>query len=170
MNRRQTLLGISALAGHALFPAVLEAAAAVRRSGGADAWQPALIPLEARHLLGEVVETIIPATDTPGARAAGVQIFVDLALARCVPPEGRAATLQAIRTLTAEGFVTAAVEARQRQLLALPPAAFALLKELTILGYFSSEIGATQALSYDPVPGSYHGCTELRPGQKAWAT
>lgn len=170
MNRRQALLGISTLAGHAFFPAVVEAAAAARRAGGPGMWTPALIPLEARHLLGEIVETIIPATDTPGARAAGVQIFVDLALAHCVPPEGRAATLQAIRTLAAEGFAAAPIEARQRQLLALPPAAFAVLKELTILGYFTSEIGATRALSYDPVPGAYHGCVELRPGQKAWAT
>ena len=47
---------------------------------------------------------------------------------------------------------------------------FKLVKELTILGYFSSEIGCTQALSYVPIPGRYEGVVKLKDGQKAWAT
>lgn len=47
---------------------------------------------------------------------------------------------------------------------------FTLVKELTILGYFSSEIGCTQALAYVPIPGSYQGVVKLKEGQKAWAT
>lgn len=46
---------------------------------------------------------------------------------------------------------------------------FRLVKELTLLGYFTSEPGATQALDYVPVPGRYDGCIDLKPGQKAWA-
>ena len=46
---------------------------------------------------------------------------------------------------------------------------FQLAKELTMLGYFTSEIGAKQALDYLPVPGKYIGCMEMKPGQKAWA-
>ena len=46
---------------------------------------------------------------------------------------------------------------------------FRLMKELTLLGYFTSEVGATQALEYVPVPGRYDGCIDLKPGQKAWA-
>ena len=48
--------------------------------------------------------------------------------------------------------------------------AFATLRELTLLGYFTSEIGCTQALAYEAVPGGYRGCIDLKPGQKAWAT
>ena len=47
---------------------------------------------------------------------------------------------------------------------------FTLVKELTILSYFSSEIGCTQALAYVQVPGSYKGVVKLKEGQKAWAT
>lgn len=47
---------------------------------------------------------------------------------------------------------------------------FTLVKELTILGYFSSEIGCTQALSYVQIPGRYEGVVKLKDGQKAWAT
>ncbi len=47
---------------------------------------------------------------------------------------------------------------------------FVIARELTILGYFTSETGATQALQYIAVPGRYDGCVDLKPGQKAWAT
>jgi hypothetical protein len=40
---------------------------------------------------------------------------------------------------------------------------------LTLFGYFTSEIGCTQVLAYDPIPKEYHGCIDLVPGQKAWA-
>ena len=46
---------------------------------------------------------------------------------------------------------------------------FVMLKDLTLMGYFTSEIGATQALEYVAVPGRYDGCVPLKPGQKAWA-
>lgn len=46
---------------------------------------------------------------------------------------------------------------------------FSMLKDLTLTGYFTSEIGATQALEYVAVPGRYDGCVPLKPGQKAWA-
>lgn len=46
---------------------------------------------------------------------------------------------------------------------------FTILKDLTLTGYFTSEIGCTQALEYVAVPGRYDGCVPLKPGQKAWA-
>ena len=46
---------------------------------------------------------------------------------------------------------------------------YSILKDLTITGYFTSEVGATQALEYIAVPGRYDGCVPLKPGQKAWA-
>lgn len=46
---------------------------------------------------------------------------------------------------------------------------FELTRDLTLLGYFSSEIGATQARAYVAVPGRYDGCVDLQPGQKVWA-
>jgi hypothetical protein len=47
---------------------------------------------------------------------------------------------------------------------------FATLKKYTVEGYCSSELGATKGLSYLYIPGSFHGCIPLQPGQKAWAT
>jgi hypothetical protein len=50
-----------------------------------------------------------------------------------------------------------------------PPHYFTMMKQLTIWGYFSSEIGATQALRYVEVPGRYEGCAPYTKGEKAWA-
>ncbi|GAB3897333.1 lactose 3-dehydrogenase subunit gamma LacC [Spirosoma agri] len=46
---------------------------------------------------------------------------------------------------------------------------FTMMKDLTLTGYFTSEIGCTQALEYVAVPGRYDGCVTIKPGQKAWA-
>lgn len=46
---------------------------------------------------------------------------------------------------------------------------YTILKDLTLTGYFTSEIGCTQALAYVKDPGRYDGCVTLKPGQKAWA-
>lgn len=50
------------------------------------------------------------------------------------------------------------------------PRFFAIVRDLTLLGYFTSEIGATKAYQYIAVPGRYDGCVDLKPGQRVWAT
>jgi hypothetical protein len=52
----------------------------------------------------------------------------------------------------------------------LPNHYFRMMKELTLLGYFTSEIGATKALRYIAIPGHYDGCVPYKKGDKAWAT
>jgi hypothetical protein len=52
----------------------------------------------------------------------------------------------------------------------LPKHYFRMIKELTLLGYFTSEIGATKALRYIAVPGHYDGNVPYKKGDKAWAT
>ena len=43
------------------------------------------------------------------------------------------------------------------------------LKNLTLLGYFSSEVGATKAADYEQSPGPFEGCLDLKPGQRVQA-
>ncbi|MEL7342639.1 MAG: gluconate 2-dehydrogenase subunit 3 family protein, partial [Bacteroidota bacterium] len=47
---------------------------------------------------------------------------------------------------------------------------FSVMKQLTLWGYFTSEIGATQALRYIDVPGKYDGEYPYKKGDRAWAT
>ena len=52
-----------------------------------------------------------------------------------------------------------------------PPAHyFRMMKELALLGYFTSEIGYTQAQRYVESPGRFDPCVPYHPGEKAWAS
>lgn len=179
MNRRQSLVALSALAGHALFPEVLERFGRAR-AAGTDAWSPVLVTPQQGRVLAQAVDTLLPDTDTPGARAAGVHVFVDLFYARCRTAEEQRAFVAGLDALDTAGrerhgtaFADAPREAREALVASLEAAKdpfVAALKEATVLGYCSSEAGATRALAYDHVPGAYEGCVPLRPGQKGWAT
>lgn len=48
----------------------------------------------------------------------------------------------------------------------MAPHYFFMLKQLTLLGFFTSKEGATQALRYMPVPGRYEGCVPYKKGDK----
>ena len=52
----------------------------------------------------------------------------------------------------------------------MPKHYFSMMKELTLLGFFTSEPGATKALRYLAVPGKYDPCMPYKKGDKAWAT
>jgi hypothetical protein len=175
MNRRDAVRNISLILGGvlsaeltaALQGQVLNTGAPLAASPGQEA------------LLAEAADTILPTTDTPGAKAAGVEKFIVRVLRDCYRPEaqirfydglarldgaGRAAHGRAFTELTAEqrhGVLLAATKTDK--------AFFLLLKQLTVAGYFTSKIGATKALAYLPIPGRFQGETPLQPGQKAWA-
>jgi hypothetical protein len=175
------LLALSAVSGHALFPEVLARFGRVLSApADAGAWKPEVLSAEQGGLLAELVETIIPATETPGAKAARVHVFVDLVLKHCRPTTEQAAFVKGLDAVTSEcrarygaDFTSAPAASRQELLQRLETAGDAFvrtLKELTVLGYCTSEVGATQGLAYMAVPGDYRGCIDLKAGQKGWAT
>lgn len=190
MNRRDSLKALSAVTAHALFPSVLahaeEAAAALEAKGAA--WKPVWLRPERAAMLEALVDTVLPATDTPGARQALVHVFVDLALRDCYTPEEQQVFSKGLETLAAESrkrhgraFEACTAEQRLALLVPLDKASYdpdtgprgsfvRILKDLTLVGFFTSKIGATQVLAYEAVPGGFRGCEDLRPGQKAWAT
>jgi hypothetical protein len=177
MDRRTSLVALGALASHALFPRVLEAWSQTRPA--LASWVPrALSPADGASLAA-LADAILPDTDTPGATAAGVHVFVDLVLAECVPAaerqafvDGLGAVEAACRAEHGRGVADVGPEARTALLVRLEGASHPfvrMLKGLVVLGYGTSQLGATQALAYDPVPGGYRGCVPLAPGQHTWA-
>ncbi|MET0273191.1 MAG: gluconate 2-dehydrogenase subunit 3 family protein [Phenylobacterium sp.] len=149
------------------------------------AWAPqALTPVQARTL-DVAAELIIPATDTPGARAAGVPQFVDRAVATYCTPADVTVIKAVLDRMESDaqakhGAAFAAITPAQQAALltgydaarAAPdrPLGYSVLKELVTVGFFTSEPGATKALRYDPVPGDYRGCVPLKEIGRAWAT
>jgi hypothetical protein len=58
------------------------------------------------------------------------------------------------------------MDARER---GAPAHYFRLMKELALLGYFTSEIGCTQAMRYRETPAGFEPCVPYTPGETAWA-
>lgn len=130
-------------------------------------------------LIAEVANVIIPPTDTPGAKAAGVEKFIIRVLRDCTKQEEQANFYAGLAGLEAECVKTFGspfaqlTEAQKSEALKeyglRNKPFFSKLKQLTVTGYFTSEIGATQALAYLPVPGRFEGSVPMEPGQKTWA-
>jgi hypothetical protein len=142
-------------------------------------------------LLDEIAETILPETATPGAKAAGVGPFMTVMVADTyTADEQRTFTegLAAIEALSLSDFGRPFVEASSTQRTRLletldreqhaymqslssgqPTHYFRMMKQLTLLGYFTSEIGCTQAQRYRETPGRFDPCVPYTPGDRAWA-
>ncbi|MCR9262451.1 MAG: gluconate 2-dehydrogenase subunit 3 family protein [Pseudomonadaceae bacterium] len=141
--------------------------------------------------LDEVAETILPETDTPGAKAAEVGAFIAIMVTDTYSPEEQALFHAGTRALESEcvatygtGFMGATASQRLSLLERLDqeqitytlnkpadsaPHYFHTIKQLTAFGYFTSEIGYTQALRYVESPGRFDPCVEYTPGERAWA-
>lgn len=154
------------------------------QSGALGSWTPRALTQAQAATLSAACETILPATDTPGAIGAGAPQFIDRWLAEYLAApdaerlcEGLADLDARAKALGAASFaelsplqratVANAVEAEAQ---ARRPHYWSALRDLTTTAYFSSEVGATRALRYDPVPGAYHGCVPLKTLGRAWAT
>lgn len=139
------------------------------------------------EILAEFADIIIPTTaSSPGAKAAGLGAFIPMIIKDCYPAnlqEIFASGLKAMQYKCSKefnkDFLSMSIEERQKLMTSLKdeaiatnkaPSFFLIARDLTILGYYSSEIGCTQAREYLPVPGRYDGNADYTPGQKAWAT
>ena len=210
LSRRQVGLTFGALWTALVIPA----GHALAQATPALTWTPKALSAAQARALDVAAELIMPATDTPGAREAGVPAFVDRAVGTWCPAADAAAIRAGLDRMDADakaahgaGFA-ALTPAQQAALLeryeaegraprkpvavgrgetetglsnqpspntaagTLPqrgPPFFPVLKELVTVGYFTSRLGATKAVRYDPNPGAYKGCVPLSQIGRAWA-
>ncbi|MEO5946007.1 MAG: gluconate 2-dehydrogenase subunit 3 family protein [Chitinophagaceae bacterium] len=161
-------------------------------------------------LLDEIGETIIPATATPGAKAAKVGEFMKVMVTDCYTQAEQDAFMKGLNTFEeackkandkifmdcspqqrhdflvslekeAKGFNKAVSEkdkpvreefkqkGRPYNFVASPKHYYTMMKQLTLLGFYSSETGMTETLRHIPVPGKYDGTFPYAKGDKAWA-
>lgn len=227
INRREAIRRVSVLLGGAAFVGGNNLLAAVEHAHSALEPAPGKFTAQDVAYLDEIAETILPATKTPGAKAAKTGAFMALMVTDCYSPleqqvflDGMRKVDQAARQAHAVSFVAAtpaqrlavltvldgeqkrvmdAREAADRQrkglspivrgdateakaedvpgtpVAAAPPAGpqpahyFRMMKELALLGFFTSKIGCTQALRYVEAPGRFDACLPYAPGEPAWA-
>jgi hypothetical protein len=140
--------------------------------------------------LNEIGETIIPRTDTPGAKDANVGHMMAVMVADCYTESERQVFINGMKTLNTrckdmfqKDFILLSKEEKITILSAQDNESkehnnnvdsvahyFVLMKQLVLFSFFTSEIGATKVLRYVAVPGRYDGEYPYKPGDKAWAT
>jgi len=194
MDRREALKRTALLMGGVVSaPAIMGVLKGCTARPGID-WKPEFLAEDQATIISQVSEIIIPRTDTPGAKDVGVPPFIDQMLNEVYSEddqkwftEGLTAFNETAKTEYDEDFAdlddaeqtafvtkvhAEAVNAENTTDPAPRRPFILMMKELTMLGFFTSEPGATQVLQYDPVPGAYKGCIPLSEAGdgRTWAT
>jgi hypothetical protein len=149
-----------------------------------------------KNLIADLAETIIPKTDTPGAKDAQVEEFIIRMVKECTIKQSQNNFIDGLKNVESfcdsqfgKSFTTCSKEEQIKTLehfeaegkpyggivgkvekRVMGESFFTLLKRYTVLGFCTSEPGATMAFKYDYIPINFIGETDLEPGQKAWAT
>ncbi|MFC4211403.1 gluconate 2-dehydrogenase subunit 3 family protein [Pedobacter lithocola] len=154
-----------------------------------------LFSLEDEKILAEFADIIVPTTkSSAGAKAAGLGKFIPMMMKDCYPATMQTSFAKGFKELQAKSMADfkknylALTTAEKTKLMvdlramAIAQKAsksednkdlvyfFTTARDLTLLGYYSSEIGCTKAREYVLIPGRYDGNAPLKPGQKSWAT
>lgn len=188
MNRREAISSVALLLGGTIIGS--SAFLAGCKTSGSDS----VISFSPENIsfLNEVGETILPATDTPGAKEAKVGEFMSVYVKDCYEAKDQTVFMDGFKKIDEaskkknnKSFLESSADERKALLIDLDKEAkeyqkakkdgepnhyFRMMKELTLLGFFTSEVGATKALRYVAVPGKYDGNYPYAKGEKAWAT
>ena len=191
MNRREVLQRAGLVLGYAVSAPVLAGILNGCKAAPTLNYNPVFFTEDQAGIISEMAEIMIPKTDTPGAKDVGVPKFIDQLIKECFKKEDQDSFLAGLKTFDDDAKAAygstfleldaakqqehvkkihdAAVDAVKKGGLKERP--FILrVKELTVVGFFTSEPGATQVLQYEAVPGAYHGCVPLAEIGKTWAT
>lgn len=187
INRKEAIKRTAMLMGGVVFaPSILGVLKGCTPSEGE--WTPELFNARQAALTTALAQTILPAGDTPGAADVGVPGFIESMVKDIYTDEQRdmfldglnafdekceAETGSSFADLSAEEqFDFASLENREaiESEMADGPQFFLVMKELTMIGFFTSEVGATQVLRYEEVPGVYQECIPFEEVGKTWAT
>lgn len=136
--------------------------------------------------LAKIARTILPKTDTPSGEDVDCHGFVDHQLAVCYDKQHRLEATEIVDDieraaidLYSQSFAQLVDSRRQEILQKLEgldgfdpeqKSQFKFVKQLIVFGFFTSEVGATQALRYLPVPGGFTGSIPYKQGDKAWGS
>ncbi len=187
IDRREAIRRVTALLGGVVFVGGTDLLTAVEHAHARAATSHAQVGAFTAQdvaLLDEVADTILPETKTPGAKAAHVGPFMALMVTDTYDEQQQGIFRDGIRKLKDAGFMVktpaqrlAFLEQLDREQKAYmdgrqqgaPAHYFRQMKELTLFGYFTSEIGCAQAMRYRETPGRFDPCVPYTPGETTWA-
>ena len=182
MTRREAIRRTALMLGAAVTPSLLTGVMHAQASAS-NRTAPAYLTAKQFETVSAIAERILPKTHTPGARDVGVPAFIDLMYGKYMTAAERRVfadgllEVESVGAGTNPGGFAALTPAQQDSMLKrIAEAAqgkegtfFHLMKELTLLGYFTSEAIGKKVLHYDPIPGRYDGCIPLSEvGNVSW--
>lgn len=175
MTRREALKRAAVALGVALSPSILAGALRAQAVPAGAASSPRYLDARQFATTAAAAERILPKTDTPGALDVGVPAFIDLMYGEFLSGDERFVFSTGLKEIEAlsrarHGRAFAELEgtAQDTVLTALARESqgkektfFALLKELVVTGYFTSEAVGRNVLHYDPIPGRFDACIPI---------
>lgn len=177
MTRRAAIARAAMLLGVAISPALLTGVLHAQpvAAGAGSAAKPVYLTAKQFEAVSAIADRILPGTDTPGALDVGVPAFIDLMIGKYLGEEDRKVVVAGLAELEVasgaahgRGFAQLTAAQQDALLVATAEAAktkvrtfFHQIKELTVVGYFTSERVGKTVLHYDPVPGRFDGCIPL---------
>jgi len=187
ITRREAIKQVTAMLGGVVFVGSGDLLTAVEHAHArvmASRKQIGAFTAQDIALLDEVADTILPETKTPGAKAAHTGAFMAVMVTDTYDEGQQALFRDGMGKLNDASFMTKSPAQRLAFLEQLdreqkgymdsraqgaPPHYFRLMKELTLFGYFTSEIGCTQAMRYRETPGRFDPCAPYTSGETTWA-
>ncbi|HEY0770138.1 MAG TPA: gluconate 2-dehydrogenase subunit 3 family protein [Sphingobacteriaceae bacterium] len=200
MNRREVIQRATMILGYAITGPAVTGILNGCKATPEEAFAPQLFSQDQIKLIAELSEIIIPRPETPGAKDVAVPMFIDRMLKEVYPKEDQEAFLKNLAAFdegarkeygnnfldcdddekqayfkkehddAVKKSVSAASSGWWNAGIKQSKPFMVELKELTLLGFFTSEPGATQVLQYKQVPGPFKGCVPLKEVGKTWAT
>jgi len=186
MNRRELLKMVAAATGGVVIGSEFFLAGCKNPEAGVG--ESATFTESDIAFLNEVGETILPKTNTPGAKEANVGKYMTVIVTDCWEEkdqkafhEGMKKLNDACKTMHGHGFMNASAEDRKKLLIAVdkeradhqknkkkedPNHYFQSIKQWVIISYFTSKEGREGATNYIPVPGRYQGEIPYKKGDK----
>ncbi len=183
LTRREAIRRATLLLGVAISPSILAGVLRAQPTAAGATAKPQHLNAQQFAVAAAAAERILPRTDTPGATDVGVPAFIDLVVGEYMTPDeqrmfknGLAEVEAAGRTAHKAGFAALTSAQQDAVLKRIAEASqkkeksfFHQLRELTLLGYFTSEQIGKNVLHYDPIPGKFQADIPLAEvGNRAW--
>lgn len=178
MERREAIQRTAMIMGTALTPGIATAILGGCTPKVELDWAPKFLSLEEANMAGQIADRIIPRTETPGALDVGVDQFIDRMLLEVYSEQDSSAYRRGLERINSrckdeygEEFVKLSPEEMDSILKKFESEnerVFQICKELTLIGYFTSEEGMKSNFVYRPIPGKYDDCVDYSPGDKVW--
>lgn len=163
MKRRQLIQSLALVSGHAMFPSVLSSFLTGCANQDMGGYQPVFFTKDDYKSITEIIDVIIPATETKSASQVNTQVFLDQVFSQCLTSEEQSTLKAGIQNLI-KGFDTA--KDKLQYITEVDKKAFdndentsyfKTIKQYTMIGFFTSQEGETKASNYVKIPDGYKG-------------